>query len=432
MKTLAQWLAKIEVGHPSDIDMGLSRVNEVAKRLNIDLGRAVVITVAGTNGKGTTCALIEKVCLQAGLQVGVYSSPHLLQFNERIRVNAINASDSQICAAFENIERAKADTSITYFEYATLAALYAFQNASLDVVILEVGLGGRLDATNIIDADINVVTSIALDHQDYLGDTLTAIAREKMGIVKSDKLTVIGYEERYEDAERWLSSQHNQVLRLGEDFSYTFVDETYHGQLSISGRTIKYHWRASAIPTPNVMTAMASLHWLESCLPQDAARKLKRILDDENGMSSVIEQAVLIGRAQVIHRHPHVLLDVAHNEASAQYLCGKIGTFSFSNCHIVVGMLKDKNIEQTLASFSDIKAHWYCASLPTARGEAFQRLVRSVPAENSASVCGFESVDDALASAVNQATKTDMIVVLGSFVTVAQAMRFFRLYPMDE
>jgi dihydrofolate synthase/folylpolyglutamate synthase len=431
MKTLAQWLAKIEAGHPTDIDMGLDRVRDVAQRMHLDLSNAVVITVAGTNGKGTTCRLVEQFCLEAGLSVGVYSSPHILQFNERIRINGENASDSDICAAFESIESAKLSVSMTYFEYATLGAMWLFQASQLDVVILEVGLGGRLDATNIIDADINVLTSIALDHQNYLGNTLDAIAYEKVGIVKANKHTVIGYAEHFGAAEQWLSAQHNKVLRYGIDFSYTSSSDGCCGKITFDAKRIDYQWQSSAIPVPNIMTAIATLYWLQALLNKPLSTKLNMILNKPEAASNIIQNTALAGRAQLIHRNPTILLDVAHNEASAAYLCAKIGTFSYSQCHIVVGMLKDKNIEQTLQSLGDIKAHWYCASLPTVRGESYQRLVRSVPIDGAISVNGFDSIANALSSAIKHAENTDMIVVLGSFISVAEAATFFKTHPLD-
>lgn len=431
MTNLAKWLSKIEAGHPTDIDMGLTRVASVAQRLGIDFSNSAVLSVAGTNGKGTTCRLIEQCCLEAGLSVGVYSSPHILLFNERFRINQFDVNDDDICAAFATIERAKAEISLSYFEYATLAAMLLFQEANLDVVILEVGLGGRLDATNIIDADVNVVTSIALDHQDYLGHTLNEIAREKVGIVKAHKRTVIGYDARYGLAEDWLAQQNNDVLRLGVDFNYSSSAGGYQGELSISDRRASYRWQASAIPSMNVMTAIASLYFLVEVLSESSAQALNDFLLATQKVEQTIEGASLAGRAQVIHNKPCVLIDVAHNAASAEHLMSVIGTFEFTHCHIVVGMLKDKNIEQTLQSLSEISAHWYCASLHTARGEEFTRLVKAVPDKNALSVNGFDNIAEALASAVKQAANTDMIVVVGSFVTVAQAMSFFKAHPLD-
>ncbi|WP_371193418.1 bifunctional tetrahydrofolate synthase/dihydrofolate synthase [Glaciecola sp. SC05] len=432
MKTLAQWLAKIEAGHPTDIDMGLTRVAEVAKRLDLNFGQAVLITVSGTNGKGTTCRLIEQVCLAAGLSVGVYSSPHLLVFNERIRINAQNAIDADICEAFDSIEEAKAEISMTYFEYATLAAMCLFQRAAVDVVILEVGLGGRLDATNIIDADINIITSISLDHQDYLGNTLGQIAREKAGIVKANKRTVVGFQEYYSEAEKWLHDQNNSILRAGLDFSYRAVEQGYQGELKWGGEIRRYDWQASAIPAPNVMTAIASLKFLEQVLPKSLVIKLSHVLENSEALGAIIENTSLAGRAQLISRSPYILLDVAHNQASGEYLQEKLGTFEYRECHIVVGMLKDKNIEDTLQTLRGTPAHWYCASLPSARGQSFERLIKSVPNESAKSIAGFDAIDSALSSAIKQAANTDMIVIFGSFVTVSQAMTFFKTHPLDN
>ncbi len=439
MKSLAKWLTEIEAGHPTEIDMGLCRCNEVAQRLNIDFKDSIVITVAGTNGKGTTCRLIEQVCSAAGLSVGVYSSPHILRFNERIRMNGIDSPDDDICEAFASIDAVKQTISLTYFEYATLAAMHIFSQAKCQVVILEVGLGGRLDATNIVDADINILTTIALDHQDYLGNTLDDIAREKAGIIKADKLSVIGFAEQYPKAEQWLLQQNNQVLRRDQDFSLSIKSGVNQGVLSFSGKEYQYCWHRSAIPAQNVITAIAALWQLSTLL--DATDTLSALLNDRAQMQQIIENTKLAGRAQIVAQQPLIMLDVAHNEASADYLVDKIRTFDFDRCHIVAGMLKDKNIEDTLASLSRISANWYCASLPGKRGQDSSRLLAALANQKhgadeeylnrTLNVGAYESISEALSSAVKQASNTDMIVVVGSFVSVAEAMNYLNQHPRN-
>ena len=453
MKTLAQWLKSIEQGHPTEIDMGLGRVNEVAQRLGLSFDTQKVITVAGTNGKGTTCRLIEQFCIRAKLRVGVYSSPHILQFNERIRIQDNDVSDAQLCEAFQAIEQAKQGVtaqacpsssphseprpylkppqtkatthdpiSLSYFEYATLAALFLFAEAELDVVILEVGLGGRLDATNIIDADINVLTSIGLDHQDYLGDTLDEIAFEKMGIVKANKLTVVGYDEAYPSAEKYLAQQNNMVLRRGIDFSHKKDARGFTAYVSYKNNQQLYHWCSESLPAQNVATALATLRLLDSSSDFTA---LGDLLNDSEAVTHIIDSCQLSGRAQVLSTAPIIMLDVAHNQAACAHLRAKLNTFDFENCHIVVGMLKDKNIEQCLLCFSDIQAHWYCASLPEPRGEQYSRLLDGVPQKNALSFAGFDSIDEALSCATEQVRSTDLILVFGSFISVAHATSYF-------
>lgn len=440
MLTLEQWLAKIEAGHPTEIDMGLERVNKVALALNIDFSNTAVITVAGTNGKGTTCRMIEAACVEAGLSSGVYGSPHIIAFNERIRINGNNVSDHQICNAFEQISHAAEQTSLTYFEYATLAALLLFTQTNLNVAILEVGLGGRLDATNIVDADISVLTSIGLDHQDYLGDTLEQIAWEKAGIVKANKRCVIGYPEHYNDAASSIDALHNQVLKRGVDFdlsSNAAIGEAtgekpvcYSGWLQRKQKRLEFDWHTGHIPSANIMTALASLSFLEDVVGEKLSQadilkpRLTALLNEPVSISHLIEAVKLPGRAQIVSLSPLIMLDVAHNQAAAQYLCEKIGTFNFSRCHIVVGMLKDKNIEETIAALNGLDAYWYCADLPEPRGEKHLRLLKAIPDKNNAKRKGFANVESALHSAIEQASNTDMIVVLGSFVTVAGATQY--------
>jgi dihydrofolate synthase/folylpolyglutamate synthase len=440
MRTLEQWLAKIEAGHPTEIDMGLERVSKVAHALNIDFDNTAVITVAGTNGKGTTCRMIEAACVEAGLSSGVYGSPHIIAFNERIRINGKDVSDDQICKAFEQITAAKEKISLTYFEYATLAALLLFTQAKLHVVILEVGLGGRLDATNIVDADISVLTSIGLDHQDYLGDTLEQIAWEKAGIVKANKRCVIGYPEHYINAASSIDALHNQVLKRGVDFDLscnTTLEEgareksvCYSAWLQSKQKRLEFTWSAGHIPPSNIITALASLSFLTDVVDEKLSQadvlraKLVALLNDGVRINALIKTVTLPGRAQMVSLSPLIMLDVAHNEAAAQYLCEKIGTFEFSRCHIVVGMLKDKNIEETIVALSGIDAHWYCADLPGPRGEKHQRLLRAIPDKNHEKHKGFANVESALHSAIEQASNTDMIVVVGSFVTVADATKY--------
>nr|WP_136251922.1 bifunctional tetrahydrofolate synthase/dihydrofolate synthase [Ningiella ruwaisensis] len=458
MKNLAAWLAYIEASHSIDIDMGLERVRLIAQRMQLNFEQAVVITVAGTNGKGTTCRLLEQICLQAGFSVGVYSSPHILKFNERIRVNNTSESDLNICKAFKQIKHAceasaaYPSISLTYFEYATLAAMHIFKEKALDIIILEVGLGGRLDATNIIDADVNIITSIGLDHQDYLGSSLEQIAYEKCGIVKQNKRSVIAYTERYAKAEAHIDGQQNRVYRRGVDFDFVEApsknrDECYAARFSLPLDTpvkqhFEYHWAGSAIPPQNVMGAIAGAWHIWHCIkeraqeyshlnPNPSNQRLKanqqlfNLLtaapQDEADISKVIASTSLFGRAQIVSNSPCIILDVAHNQAAAEYLANKLATIAHKRCHMVIGMLKDKNIEATIQSLSGIATNWYCASLPGKRGELSSRLVNAVKTQTQAPCEAFDDISAALQSALEQASNADMIVVMGSFVSVAQA-----------
>ncbi|BFL84707.1 hypothetical protein LFREDSHE_31570 [Shewanella baltica] len=303
---LEQWLDYLLSIHPTEIDMGLTRVSKVAQTLGLlDLGQSKIVTVAGTNGKGTTCAMLENILRLSGLTVGVYSSPHMLKYNERVRINGCDASDSGFVAAFEQIEAARAEISLTFFEYATLAGLILFKAAKLDVVILEVGLGGRLDATNIIDADISVVTSVDLDHESYLGNTRELVGREKAGIFRHGKAAIVG-EPNLPHTVNDVANEVGAILyRVGNEFSYQV-----HGNLwDFQGQVLKLHDLAlPTLPLPNAATVLAVI---EQGWPDIAPAIIAQ------GIST----ARLTGRLERVNEQPLVLLDVAHNPHAARFLC---------------------------------------------------------------------------------------------------------------
>lgn len=409
--SLSQWLTYIESTHHQSIDMGLGRVNAVFKKLAIDFSKACVVTVAGTNGKGSTCRFIEQACLKAGLSVGVYSSPHIIAFNERIRVNGQDLLDEPICSAFSAIENAKQDISLTYFEYATLAAFYCFAQAKPDVIVIEVGLGGRLDATNIVDANIGVITSIGLDHQSYLGNTTNDIAREKAGIIKPNQELVIGY-----------APVHESVLEIIEQFQInvqyrnTHFDDT---SLQITQlERLSFDISKARIPYPNVMTAISAISCIASYF-----NKPEPVLLNKNEMQSLINTVSMPGRMQILSENPCIVLDVAHNEAAAELVVNKLQQMQFHRCHIVVGMLADKNIEATLDVLRQLSvATWHCTDLPTQRGEKATRFAQFLSPLNEQYIC-YSSVQDALNGALDTAKLNDLILVVGSFIVAEECMK---------
>jgi dihydrofolate synthase/folylpolyglutamate synthase len=437
--SLSDWLTYIEQAHTKEIDMGLSRTKDLVKRLNIDFTEQFVVTVGGTNGKGTTCALIEQICLHAGLTVGVYSSPHLVDFCERIRLNGNLISQSMLCDIFEQIDNSRKDPvqgliDLTYFEFATLAALKAFSNQKVDVVILEVGLGGRLDAVNVIDADVAVITSIGLDHQAWLGDTKEKIAFEKAGIFRTNKPAIIGEETPQQSMLEYAEQIGANLICRGEDFIF---DEP-SGLISIQSQ--QFSAKNAKIPKQNVATTLAAVNALsQSAFSRSdnvISNKLKTahpFLARTSDIQAIIDKTQLMGRhhilrQQKIDEYCAIILDVAHNEDSALQLSRLMRTYSFDTCHIVVGMLKDKNIEISLQVFSDINAHWYCADLPTNRGEKAERLVRAVQSSTelntNSKIAPFETVDLAFKQALSNAQANDIILVMGSFLTVAAVLKY--------
>lgn len=401
-KNLIEWLDYLESIHPTTIDMGLDRVTEVAGRLNINFS-STVITVGGTNGKGTTSALIENALLLDGKTVGVYSSPHLIDYRERVRINNQLPEETEFCAAFERVEAARGTTSLTYFEFGTLAALLMLMDARLDVVVLEVGLGGRLDATNIVEPDCAVITSIGLDHQDWLGDTRELIAVEKAGIIRRQGKVVIGEPDPPE-------TLIDEVKRLEADAWWQ------DKQFSIQTKTDKLIWQGNEqvvelsptdIPLTNVATALAVLQHTGFVLAPEI-------------LNQAVKQTKLPGRRQLIDDFPPTYLDVGHNPQATASLAEWLQTNTFKQLHIVVAMLNDKDPQASLANFAAFEPSFYVGSTHGPRGLDGQALAHAAPAGLKVDI--FASVNDAYEAAREQAGKDDLILVVGSFHTVADIL----------
>lgn len=430
MRNLSQWLDYIETAHTQSIDMGLARVRKVYDRLSLNFSQSCIVTTAGTNGKGTTCRFVEQACLKAGYTVGVYSSPHIERFNERIRVQGVDASDTKLTYAFNKVDIAAKHfeggekISLSYFEYATLCALVIFAENKLDICLLEVGLGGRLDATNIIDADIGVITSIGLDHQEYLGNTTELIAAEKAGIIKHEQQVVIGYSNVHESVKTILNKFRNPVLEREKNFGIeksTTTDNSQHaiklrGWLKAKEQNYLFDLDKANIPAQNVMTAIATLQLIARHVSSN-----EPLLLASKDIQNLISEINMPGRLQTLSNKPKILLDVAHNEDSAKYLVNRIQQMPYKNIHIIIGMLKDKNIEKTITCLNAIDASWYCVDLPTSRGEKASRLVSSLEFHGQTSQ-SFENVKLALQQTVQGCGTNDMILVVGSFILASECM----------
>ena len=402
-RSLSQWLAYLESIHPTTIDMGLDRVKQVANALQIHFDSRVII-VGGTNGKGSTCALMEQALLRNGQSVGVYSSPHLLDYRERVRVNGDLPAEAAFCRAFEQVEVARGETSLTYFEFGTLAGMLMLMQANLDVVILEVGLGGRLDATNIVDNDIAVITSIGLDHQDWLGDTREKIATEKAGIIHDAGNVVIGEPEPPVTLVEAVKEKQANALWQGKQFA---IEEVEQGLLLPHPDGRKIHLPDTVIPANNVATAFASLHHLGYHF-------------DDAAIAEVVANTRLPGRRQLIATQPNTFLDVGHNPQATESLAAWLNKQSFSSLHIVIAMLKDKALAPSLAPFENFQPNWYLASTEGPRGLSAEVLGNAVPAGQSQQQ--FAHVVDAFHAARSQAADDALILVVGSFHTVADIL----------
>lgn len=399
---LATWLSYLEHLHSKTIDLGLTRVNEVAGRMAVVKPAPFVFTVAGTNGKGTTCRTLESVLMAAGYRVGVYSSPHLVRYTERVRVQGEELPEAAHTASFAEIEAARGEISLSYFEFGTLSALWLFKQAQLDVVILEVGLGGRLDATNIVDADVAVVTSIALDHIDWLGPDRESIGREKAGIFRSGRPAIVGEPDMPHTIADVAAEKGAVLRRRGVDWRYEsgeqgwdFSDE----QGTLAGLPLPQ------VPMPNAATALAAL-------------RASGLTVSEQAIRDGIRQAMLPGRFQIIGETPRVILDVAHNPHAAAYLAGRLKSLPKTGRVLaVIGMLHDKDIAGTLANLMAEVDCWYCAPLEGPRGATAEQLLEHL---RTGRACA--DVAQAWHTAMADAGPEDTVLVCGSFHTVAHVM----------
>ena len=411
---LNDWLTYIEALHPKDIEMGLGRVAEVKQRLNLSIAFPI-ITVAGTNGKGSTCAMLERIYHAAGYRVGTYSSPHFLRYSERVRVACQEISDNDLIAAFRAVEAARQTTQLTYFEYGTLAAMWHFSQAKLDVVILEVGLGGRLDAVNVFEPDCAIVTSVDLDHMEFLGSTRESIALEKAGIFRAGTPAICGEDQPPQTLITYAQKIAADLRLIQHDFGFERELEawTYRGQ----------HKHLEHLPMPalkgdfqleNASCVLTAIEALQARLPVD----VKAIHD---GLSTV----TLRGRFQTVAQRPEVILDVAHNPHAAKSLATNLKQSAAQGKTLAVfAMLADKDIAGVIQALSECIDVWYVAEIHHARASSARAVVAMILEQlPQAKIQTFETVTGAYHQACIDAGENDRIIALGSFFTVAEVMR---------
>lgn len=417
-RTLADWLARCERLHPKEIDMTLARVRRVKDRLDLRFD-VPVIAVAGTNGKGSTCAMLEAIALQAGYRVGLYSKPHLVHFEERCRINGQMVEGAALLPHFEAVEHARGDISLTYFEFTLLAIARLLSMTELDLVILEVGMGGRLDAVNAFDADCAIITSIDVDHAEYLGPDRETIAIEKAGIMRAGKpvivsdplppLSLIAQAERV-GADLW---------RFGRDFNYAGDPQ----QWSWAGRSKRFNAMAypalrGANQLLNASGALAAFEALRDRIPitAQAAR---------NGFAMVD----LPGRFQIVAGEPTLVLDVAHNPHAVAALAQNLDQMGyFARTHAVFGVMADKDIAAILARMAPIVDHWHFTDLPMPRAARADDLAvlhasLALRGPGPVSVARHPEPMQALDAALDAADPADRIVVFGSFHTVGGVLK---------
>ena len=439
-RSLAEWLALQEAAHPKSIDLGLERVAAVARRLGIDRPQSAVVTVGGTNGKGSTVAHLEALSLAAGRSVGLFTSPHFVRYNERIRIDGVEVGDGALVAAFERIEAARGATTLTFFEYNTLAALQLFAERDVELALLEVGLGGRLDATNLVDADVSVLCSVGFDHRDWLGETLEEIGAEKAGIFRPARPAVLG-------TARMPASVYSAIGRLGakpvvaeKDFSWEVT----------SGAGAPPRWRyrgtrlaleelpppalAGSIQYRNAATALAALEALAAGAERSgatarlvAAGQILQALDAPT-VAAGLRRVRLAGRFQIVPGPVEWILDIAHNPPAAEVLAAQLGERPCQGRTLaVVGILGDKDAPAIARALAPALDRWFLCSLEGPRGITAAELARRLePMVREPILAG--SVREGCEAARAAARPGDRVVVCGSVHTVGPALEWLGVY----
>ena len=427
-RDLAAWLRRLEGLHPSEIDMGLGRVAEVTARLGILKPAPRVFTVTGTNGKGSTCAALDSLLRQAGLRSGCYTSPHLVHYNERVCIDGQPVADAELCAAFTAIDQARGEISLTYFEFGTLAALWLFQRAGLDAVVLEVGLGGRLDAVNIVDADVAVVTSIGLDHPDYLGDTRDSVGYEKAGILRSSGRLVCSETDLPPRFIQQLEQLQVRMWQRDKDYGWQAEQAgnwTFTGQWQGQDRCLNLP--AVVLPRDNLSTALQAFWVAGLDLPD--AQLVAAVASTQ--VTGRLDQRSLQWQGQP----RQLLLDVGHNAQAAEYLAGHLGGEAaptcVENCVAVFGLLCDKNLDAILQPLRGRFASWAVAPLPTPRSRPAAELVAGLEGAGETALA-FDSIGQAITWQLNNTPADTKIIIFGSFFCVAEAILWLDTQPGGE
>jgi dihydrofolate synthase/folylpolyglutamate synthase len=417
-RSLADWLSYLEQLHPSAIDMGLERSHEVARRLGLGKPAPLVITVTGTNGKGSTCAFVASLLREQGLRVGVYSSPHLLRYNERVQLEGRDASDEELCEAFAAVEAGRGEISLTYFEMGTLAAFWLFERAALDAVVLEVGLGGRLDAVNLVDADLALVTSIGLDHADWLGDTRESVAFEKAGILRQDKPALCGDLDPPLPLLQKVAELDCPLFLRGRDYDLAVRGDGWDWRgLTATGQVLELH----GLPLLDLPMENAALA-LQAYAALGLAWQSERL-------AAALQRTRVTGRLDVRRLNWQgkaltLLLDVGHNPHAAEYLASRLAARPLQGQRLAVfGLLADKDLGGVLAPLQLEVQDWAVAPLDSPRSRPAGELeaaLRNLGAEVHACAC----VAEALLVQCGRANEGDEILVFGSFYCVAEALEW--------
>ncbi len=419
---LAAWLERLERMHPRKIDLGLERVGAVASRMGLRFD-CTVIVVAGTNGKGSTCAMLESILLAAGYRVGLYSSPHLVHFNERVRIGGVALEDAPIVAAFEEVEAARGDVSLTYFEFTTLALCRLLSRAGLDAVVLEVGLGGRLDAVNLFDADCAIVTSIDVDHAQWLGESREAIGLEKAHVFRPGRPAICSDPQPPASLVAHAEAIGADLWLFGRDYNYAGDRQ----QWSYAGRS----HRRNSLAYPALRGANQLLNAAGALAALDALRNVMPV--PQHAVRQGLAQVELAGRFQVMPGRPAIVLDVAHNPHAAAHLATNLEQMGFfPSTWAVFGAMADKDLDGIIAAMAPVVSHWITVSLPGDRAASGDELAARLRAngigveDDHHSVTVVPTPLDGLRTALGAIRDADRIVVFGSFLTVADVLGKWR------
>ncbi|MFT6032086.1 MAG: dihydrofolate synthase/folylpolyglutamate synthase [Arenicella sp.] len=421
-RNLAQWVDYIQTLHHREIELSLERVREVFLRMYPYGLSYKIISIAGTNGKGSTAELLASIYRQAGYQVGKFTSPHLVDFNERFNLNGEAIDDRRLLAAFNRVESQRQDTPITFFEFGTLLAIDLFADSQVDIAIMEVGLGGRLDSVNILDPDVSIVTSISIDHTSWLGNTIEAIAYEKVGIARGGRPLVLGLTDPPDNMLEYASTLGAQIRQIGQQFDYSQSKDDSHWQWSSSGTTFK------GLPLP---LQQAGVQLSNCSVALEAVRLMSADLPVET--SSIVEgigNATILGRCQVFGHDPYIVFDVSHNQTSVarlnQFLFdlkSNEGALGKPRTVVVCGMLRDKEIRVSLEQIAHQVDEWHVATIHNERGASASEIGAVVRSISTAKVADYDRVEDAYDAAVATLNADDRLVVFGSFHIVGDILR---------
>tara|TARA_B100001059_G_C17800799_1_gene566049 strand:- start:421 stop:1716 length:1296 start_codon:yes stop_codon:yes gene_type:complete len=413
--TVNEWLEWQQTVHPLNIDFKLERILSVYEKLDVVKVAKKIITVAGTNGKGSTVSFLESILCKNNINVGTFTSPHILKYNERIRINGKEIDDESLLNVFELIDQKRGNTTLTYFEFATLSAFYLFSKADLDVVVLEVGLGGRLDATNIIDSDVSIITSIGIDHTEFLGDTIDSIALEKAGVMRPFKKCIFAQEKPPSVLYKYSKNKSVNLLIHNNDYTVNRYSDSW----SIVSKSIEI----CDIPNLKMIGdyqynyATASVMALNDILPE--------ALSDQGLLKNALCDTLIPGRFQYLQHSPDIILDVAHNEDAAKSLATNIERLGYKNIHVVLGVLADKDVYSIVKPFSLLINHWHIGTISSERGmnaEEIKFRIRSL-FKNKFSIETYNSITEAYHGAINQQDDNTLILVYGSFYTVSEVLQ---------